>query len=152
MMAQKKNTNTIQYTPIGKYHTDYAPATGVPRQGILIPETKGIIEIYSEYHDALQSLDLFEYIIILYHFSEVEKWESTVNPHASSHEHNFGLFSTRSLKRSNSIGLSILKIEKVLIQMEQIKNILKYQNKRILLERILNRLNIPMPISSYEIL
>ena len=54
-----------------------------------------------------------EYIIILYHFSEIESWEPTVNPPASTHEHNFGVFSTRSPKRPNPIAFSIAKLESV---------------------------------------
>lgn len=113
MHAQEKNTTIIQYQPIGIFHTSYTPATGAPRQGILMPETKGTIEIFPQYRSALTTLDLFEYIIVVYHFSEVERWEPTVNPPAASHEHNFGLFSTRSPKRPNPIGLSIVKLEKM---------------------------------------
>ncbi|MBN2746940.1 MAG: tRNA (N6-threonylcarbamoyladenosine(37)-N6)-methyltransferase TrmO [Bacteroidales bacterium] len=103
----------IIYTPIGVFHTDYTPTTGAPRQGILMPETKGTIEIYPQYLNALNTLDWFEYIIVLFHFNEVERWEPMVNPPASNHEHNFGLFSTRSPKRPNPIGLSIVKLEKI---------------------------------------
>jgi len=113
MVAQVNDTNIIQYKPIGIFHTVYTPATGAPRQGILMPETKGTIEILPEYRSALNTLGLFEYIIVLYHFSEVKRWRPTVNPPASSHEHNFGLFSTRSPKRPNPIGLSIVKLEKI---------------------------------------
>jgi tRNA (Thr-GGU) A37 N-methylase len=95
----------IQYTPIEIFHTDYTPDTGAPRQGILIPETKGTIEIFTPYRGALNTLGLFEYIIVLYHFSEVERWEPEVNPPSSDHEHNFGLFSTRSPKRPNPIDV-----------------------------------------------
>jgi len=113
MVAQEYDTSIIQYKPIGIFHTVYTPSTGAPRQGILIPETSGTIEIFPQYRSALNTLNLFEYIIVLYHFSEVERWESTVNPPASSHEHNFGLFSTRSPKRPNPIGLTIVKLEKI---------------------------------------
>jgi len=113
MMAQKSDSTTIQYTPIGKFHTGYYPDTGAPRQGVLMPETKGTIEIFPEYRSALPTLSLFEYIIVLYHFDKVEKWEPIVNPPAASHDHNFGLFSTRSPKRPNPIGFSIVKLEKI---------------------------------------
>ncbi len=109
MVAQ----DTIIYKPIGVFHTEFSTETGAPRQGILIPETKGTIELYPPYHEALRDLSLFEYIIVLYHFSEVEKWEPTVNPPASTHEHNFGLFATRSPKRPNPIGFAIIKLEKI---------------------------------------
>ena len=103
----------IHYKPIGVFHTEYTTQTGAPRQGILIPEGQGKIEIYPEYQNALTTLDLFEYIIVLYHFDKVEKWEPMVNPPASTHDHNFGLFATRSPKRPNPIGFSIIKLEKI---------------------------------------
>lgn len=111
--AQSPDSSLIQFHPIGKFHTSYNTETGAPRQGILLPDTKGIIEIYPEYLSALKDLDLFEYIIVLYHFNEVGKWEPTVNPPASDHDHNFGLFSTRSPKRPNPIGFSIVKLESI---------------------------------------
>lgn len=112
-MKGQDKTEEIVYTPIGLFHTSFTPATGAPRQGILMPETKGTIEIYPSYRSALNYLNLFEYIIVLYHFSEVERWAPVVNPPASTHEHNFGLFSTRSPKRPNPIGFSIVKLEKI---------------------------------------
>ena len=108
--------DTIQqiiYKPIGVFHTPYTPETGAPRQGILMPETKGTIEIFPQYRGALKTLSFFEYIIVLFHFSEVERWEPTVNPPASTEEHDFGLFSTRSPKRPNPIGFSIVKLERI---------------------------------------
>ncbi len=111
--SQNIQGNSIVFHPIGIFHSNYTTQTGAPRQGILMPEGKGTIEIYPEYQSALKDLHLFEYIIVLYHFSEVEKWEPTVNPPASTHEHNFGLFATRSPKRPNPIGFSIVKLDKI---------------------------------------
>lgn len=111
--AKNTDKTNIEFNPIGVFHTKYSPQIGAPRQGILIPEGKGTIEIFKPYQSALKDLDLFEYIIVLYHFSEVEKWEPTVNPPASTHEHDFGLFATRSPKRPNPIGFSIIKLEKI---------------------------------------
>ncbi len=111
--AQITDSTTIQFTPIGVFHTEYNTQTGAPRQGILMPETKGSIEIFSRYRSGLQDLSLFEYIMVLYYFNKVEKWEPTVNPPASTHEHNFGLFSTRSPKRPNPIGFAIVKLESI---------------------------------------
>jgi len=112
MNGQVSNQQII-YKPIGVFHTSFTPETGAPRQAILMPETKGTIEIFSPYRSALKTLGFFEYIIVIFHFSEVERWEPMVNPPASTEEHDFGLFSTRSPKRPNPIGLSIVKLEKI---------------------------------------
>lgn len=103
----------IVYRPIGVFHSPFNTDTGAPRQGILMKETTGSIEIYPPYRNALSFLSFFEYILVLYHFNEVEGWEPIVNPPGSNHEHNFGLFSTRSPKRPNPIGLSLVKLEKI---------------------------------------
>jgi len=62
LMAQ----DTIKYSPIGIFHTNYTPETGAPRQGIIMPETKGSIEIYPEYAEGLRFVSFFEYIIVLH--------------------------------------------------------------------------------------
>ena len=103
----------IIYNPIGVFYTNYTPQTGAPRQGVLIPESKATIEMYPKYHSALKDLSLFEYIIVIYHFSEVESWAPTVNPPSSTHDHDFGLFSTRSPKRPNPIGFAVIKLDRI---------------------------------------
>lgn len=103
----------IIYNPIGIFHSPLTPQTGAPRQGILAPEIKGEIEIYPEYRNALNSLELFEYIIVLYHCDRVKSWGSIVNPGGSNQDIEFGLFATRSPARPNPIGLALIKLEKI---------------------------------------
>ena len=116
-MAMKAYTQSempeITYQPIGIFHTEYIPQSGAPRQGILIPEGQGRIEIFPEYIEALQTLNLFEYIIVIYHFHEVKTWSTPVHPPGSDDEHEFGLFATRSPKRPNPIGFSVIKLNKI---------------------------------------
>lgn len=107
------DNDNIVYHPIGYFDTEYTTKTGAPRQGTLVPEGKGRIILKPEYRDALDFVNWFEYIIVLFHFHLVQGWESHVEPPASNHEHDFGLFSTRSPKRPNPIGFSIIKLEKI---------------------------------------
>ena len=107
----KQDNMKIVYQSIGIFHTELAPQTGTPRQGILQPENKGTIEVYPEYQEALQDLEKFEYIIVIYHMHLSKSWHTPVRPPSSSHA--FGLFATRSPNRPNSIGLSVIKLEKV---------------------------------------
>ena len=113
MIGQEIGKHEVIYTPIGVFHTDYTPETGAPRQGILVPEGKGRIEIYPEYQDALRALDLFEYIIVIYHFNKTGKWKPIVSPPGSNPDYIFGLFSTRSPNRPNPIGITTIKLEKI---------------------------------------
>ena len=113
MKGQENKKQQVTYTPIGIFHTDYTPLTGAPRQGILIPEGKGRIEIYPEYQSALRTLELFEYIIIIYHLDKARRWNDTAKPPASNPGYTFGLFATRSPNRPNPIGIATVKLEKI---------------------------------------
>jgi tRNA-Thr(GGU) m(6)t(6)A37 methyltransferase TsaA len=107
----KQSPVKIVYHPIGIFHTELTPQTGAPRQGILQPENKGTIEVYPEYQEALLNLEKFEYIIVIYHMHLSKGWHTPVRPPSSTRA--FGLFATRSPNRPNSIGLSVIKLEKV---------------------------------------
>jgi tRNA-Thr(GGU) m(6)t(6)A37 methyltransferase TsaA len=107
----KQDNTEIIYHPIGIFHTELTPQTGAPRQGILQPENKGTIEVYPGYQEALWNLKKFEYIIVIYHMHLSKGWHTPVRPPGSTHA--FGLFATRSPNRPNSIGLSVIKLEKV---------------------------------------
>lgn len=113
MKGQEIVKQQVTYSPIGVFHTDYTSETVAPRQGILMPEVKGRIEIYPEYQEALKAVELFEYIIVIYHFDKAGRWSHTARPPASNPEYTFGLFATRSPNRPNPIGLATIKLEKV---------------------------------------
>ena len=89
----------IEYKPIGVFHSELSPETNAPRQRILEPENKAVIEIFDEYAGALRDLDECEYIIVLYHLNQSKGWHAIVTPPNS--ERSFGLFSTRSPNRPN---------------------------------------------------
>jgi len=101
----------IRFRPIGVFRTPYNQITGAPRQGILEAETKAIIEIDNIYRKGLADLEKFEYIIVLYYFNITKTWSPTVNPPKS--HHHFGVFATRSPKRPNPIGFSVVKLDSV---------------------------------------
>lgn len=103
----------MNYKPIGIIHTEYSPETGAPRQGILVADNFGTIDIFPEYRQALTTLDSFEYIILIYHFNQVESWDPIVEPPAHDHDYEFGLFATRSPKRPNPIGFAVIKLDKI---------------------------------------
>jgi len=103
----------IIYNPIGVFHSPLTPQTGAPRQGILAPEIKGEIEIYPEYRNALNSLELFEFIIVLYHCDRAKGWDNIVNPPGSNPDIDLGLFATRTYRRPNPIGIAVIKLEKI---------------------------------------
>ena len=107
--ACSNDEKTIEFKPIGYFSSEYTLKTGAPRQGILKPETKGVITLDTIYTESLSYLDEFEYIWVMVYFDKAKGWESIVTPPESDHQ--YGLFATRSPRRPNPIGLSLIRID-----------------------------------------
>ena len=101
----------VNYQPIGVFHSKLSPQSGAPRQGMLTPDNEGVIEVFPVYEEAVRDLESYPYIIVLYHMHLSTTWHPLVRPPSS--ERDFGLFATRSPNRPNSIGLGVIKLERV---------------------------------------
>lgn len=103
---------------IGHIHTDFPDKFGIPRQSGLIPQLKGSITFEPEYRnpEAFRGLEEFSHIWILWKFSksEKERWSATVKPPRLGGKKRMGVFATRSPYRPNDIGLSSVKLEKII--------------------------------------
>ncbi|MDD2243064.1 MAG: tRNA (N6-threonylcarbamoyladenosine(37)-N6)-methyltransferase TrmO [Dysgonamonadaceae bacterium] len=107
---------------IAKIHTDFQTKFGVPRQSGLISSLQGKIIFEPEYRnvDAVRGLEGYEYIWLIWQFSEaiIENWSPTVRPPRLGGNKRVGVFATRSPFRPNPIGLSSVKLEKVEITVD----------------------------------
>ncbi|MCF6241553.1 MAG: tRNA (N6-threonylcarbamoyladenosine(37)-N6)-methyltransferase TrmO [Bacteroidales bacterium] len=101
----------INLKPIGFFYTDFTFETGAPRQGRLMPESKGIIVLDEKYTEALRDLDKFEYIYVLFYFHKITEWESIVTTRRSKKQ--YGLFATRTPRRPNPIGMTLIKLDAI---------------------------------------
>ncbi len=109
-MTERK---TLALTPIGIAHTPFREKVEAPRQGVVAKEIQGTIEIFDEpgMRDALQNLEEWKRIWLLFWFDRNEGWKPKVRPPRADGKK--GLFSTRSPHRPNAIGLSAVKLVKV---------------------------------------
>ena len=102
---------------IGHIQTDFPTKFGIPRQSGLVQELKGIITFEPEYRnpEAFRGLEEFSHIWLLWKFSKSEKahWSATVKPPRLGGKKRMGVFATRSPYRPNDIGLSSVKLEKI---------------------------------------
>jgi tRNA-Thr(GGU) m(6)t(6)A37 methyltransferase TsaA len=101
--------NSLTLHPIGIIHTPYTEKYHAPRQpGIDKEHVIGTIELYPDrnYDQALEYLDGFERIWIIYWFHKNTDWKPKVLPPRSGRTKR-GLFATRSPHRPNPIGLSL---------------------------------------------
>jgi tRNA (adenine37-N6)-methyltransferase len=99
----------IVLRPIGTVHTPYGDKVSAPRQGV-VSDAEGtiVLEPGHGYEHALEDLEGWDYLWVLYWFSQVEGFRSKVLPPRS--EKRRGLFSTRAPHRPNPIGLSAVRL------------------------------------------
>lgn len=101
----------IEFTPIGYAKTPFERIENVPVQGAGISKDIGEIILNKEYTLGLDDLNGFSHIYIVFHIHKSEGYKLKVKPFLDN-EHR-GIFATRSPKRPNAIGLSIVEIEKI---------------------------------------
>lgn len=108
----------MEIKPIAKIYTDFPEKFGLPRQSGLVPELQGKIVFEKEYQvrEALRGLEDFSHLWLLWEFSMSHKsdWSPTVRPPKLGGNTRVGVFATRSPFRPNSIGMSCVKLEKIL--------------------------------------
>lgn len=96
---------------IGTVHSPFKEPKGVPIQPTAAKDIKGSIEIKDEFKNGLCDLDGFSYIIVLFNFHLSTGYKMKVIPFLDDTPR--GLFSTRAPNRPSSIGLSIVRLDKI---------------------------------------
>ena len=104
---------------IAKIQTDFPTKFGIPRQSGLVESLKGVITFEPKYRNpqGVYGLDGYSYIWLLWSFSENHRqgWSATVKPPRLGGNKRMGVFATRSPFRPNDIGLSCVKLERVVL-------------------------------------
>ena len=100
--------------PIGRIITDFPENFGLPRQSGLIEELTGKIVFDKEFDvpDAFRGLEEYSHIWLLWQLDECE-WKPTVRPPRLGGNAKVGVFASRSPFRPNSIGMSVVRLDRV---------------------------------------
>ena len=110
-------SNSDETKIIAHIETSFPTKFGLPRQSGIVPELTGRIVFEEKYRvaDAFRGLEDFDYIWVIWKFSEAvrDEWLPTVRPPRLGGNTRMGVFATRSPYRPNPIGLSCLKLEKI---------------------------------------
>lgn len=108
----------ITYKSIGIIQTSFKKSKGMPIQSKFSDE-KGKAIIPIDYLEALEGLEEFSHIILLYHFHKAKDAKLLVKPFLSTKE--IGLFAIRAPNRPNPIGISIVRLLKIDIKEDSIE-------------------------------
>jgi len=102
----------VTYRPIGVIHTPFTDVDGMPIQPIAAAGIRGTIDLDPGFAAGLLGLDGFSHLILLYHLHQVRAPRLTVTPFLDDRPH--GIFATRSPARPNPVGLSTVRLVRVL--------------------------------------
>lgn len=81
----------------------------------------GTIEIKPEYADGLKDIEGFSHIILIYHFHLSRSYSLKVKPFLDDNLH--GVFATRAPKRPNPIGISVVRLRKIVENILHIEDV-----------------------------
>jgi tRNA (adenine37-N6)-methyltransferase len=105
--------HALELDPIGVAHTPFRERAEAPRQPRASEGTRGRIELFPGrgFEDALDDLQSWERIWVIFWFHRNEGWRPKVHPPRS--EVKRGVFATRAPRRPNPLGLSVLRLDAV---------------------------------------
>jgi tRNA-Thr(GGU) m(6)t(6)A37 methyltransferase TsaA len=111
----------ISLTPIGKIHSPFQKAEGVPIQPRAAVGVKGTVVLDPIYAEGLQDLEGFSHLILIYEFHKAGEGELLVRPFLDDEIH--GVFATRAPRRPNRIGMSVVKLVRIQDSTLEVENL-----------------------------
>jgi tRNA-Thr(GGU) m(6)t(6)A37 methyltransferase TsaA len=98
--------------PIGKIYSPYKKNDEIPIQGRFKNNVEAYIELENKYAKGLRDLDKFSHCFLIYYLHKSDKITIEGKPFLEDKKH--GIFAIRSPHRPNHIGVSVVKIKKIL--------------------------------------
>jgi len=102
----------VSYAPIGVVRGPYRRLDGMPLQTAAAAEVDATVELDPRVHGALRDLDGFSHLWLVVHLHRVAGWEPEVVPFLDA-DRPRGVLATRSPRRPNPIGLSLVGLRAV---------------------------------------
>jgi tRNA (adenine37-N6)-methyltransferase len=94
--------------PIGYVGSPYSDTSQIPKGCGAQHEAEGVLELLSEYEQGLTDIDGFSHLFVLWLFDRVDGFDLLATPPTDTRPH--GVFATRSPRRPNPIGLTVVRL------------------------------------------
>jgi tRNA-Thr(GGU) m(6)t(6)A37 methyltransferase TsaA len=107
--------------PIAYIKNGYNEKFGIPRQGGLVNTVESRVVMCDKYNDEVmfRGLEQYSHLWLIWNFSENSgEWYPTVRPPKLGGNKRMGVFATRSPFRPNPIGLSCVRLVKIVMEGE----------------------------------
>jgi tRNA-Thr(GGU) m(6)t(6)A37 methyltransferase TsaA len=119
-------TNEAQhftFDAIGVIKSPYQEKFAIPRQPNLVSAAKGKVVLIGEAnnHELVRDIEQFSHLWLLFvfHGTQEQGWKPLVRPPRLGGNVKTGVLATRSTFRPNPIGMSVVKLDKVVTQKQQ---------------------------------
>ncbi len=96
--------------PIGFVRSPYSDPSQIPKGPGAKHEAEGTLELLPEFETGLTDIDGFSHVFVIWVFDRSEGYDLLSTPPTARKPH--GLFSTRSPRRPNPIGLTVVRVLK----------------------------------------
>lgn len=94
--------------PIGTVISSYTETSQIPKGCGARHEAEGVLEILPEFEQGLTDIEGFSHLYVIWVFDRSEGYELMGKPPTDTKPH--GVFATRSPRRPNPIGLSVVRL------------------------------------------
>src|SRR5271167_2412715 len=94
--------------PIGFVASPYKDASEIPKGLGTKHEADGVLEILEEFEPGLTDIEGFSHLIVIWEFDRSEGFNLVGKPPSDDRPH--GVFATRSPRRPNPIGLTVVEL------------------------------------------
>lgn len=110
---------------IADVHCPFSEKFTVPRQPGLTPSVTSIIKMREPYNkpEAFNGLSLFSHIWVIFRFHQnlANGWRAQVRPPRLGGNEKLGVFATRSSFRPNGLGMSVVRLNKIHVDGQNIE-------------------------------
>jgi tRNA-Thr(GGU) m(6)t(6)A37 methyltransferase TsaA len=101
----------VSYRPVGVVRSGFTERGGTPRQAVAADGTRGTIEVDPDLIHGLDDLAGFSHVLIVYHMHLIRHSNLIAHPPWDNLPH--GVFATCSPHRPNPIGVSVVRLDRI---------------------------------------
>jgi tRNA-Thr(GGU) m(6)t(6)A37 methyltransferase TsaA len=106
--ALKMEDQVFDMRPIGFVRSDYSETKQIPKGCGAKHEAEGVLEILPEFEAGLTDVEGFSHLFIIWAFHKADGCSLVATPPSDDRPH--GVFATRSPRRPNPIGLTVVEL------------------------------------------
>jgi len=96
------------FRPIGIIESPYTESSDIPKGLGVKHDVEGILKILPEFEPGLVDIEGFSHLFVIWVFDRISGFDLTASPPSDNRSH--GVFATRSPRRPNPIGLTVVQL------------------------------------------